>query len=73
LKRLADELCDGRIVLTLEGGYNLEALASSVKATFDVLLGDQETVDPVGKPPGVRGAPPIDVLLRAIKETHKLV
>ena len=73
LKRLADELCGGRIVLTLEGGYNLEALALSVRATFDVLLGNPEIVDPLGKPPGVRGAPSIDVLIRAIKETHKLV
>ena len=73
LKRLADELCDGRIVLTLEGGYHLEALASSVRATFDVLLGNSEIVDPLGQPPGVRRAPPIDALIRAIKEIHKLV
>jgi len=73
LKRLADELCGGRIVLTLEGGYHLEALASSVRATFDVLLGNSQIVDPLGQPPGVRRAPPIDALIRAIKEIHKLV
>lgn len=73
LKRLADELCDGRLVFTLEGGYHLEALASSIRATLDVLLGSSEIVDPLGEPPGVRRAPYIDTLLRAIKETHKLV
>lgn len=30
VKRLADEICDGRIVSFLEGGYNLDALADSV-------------------------------------------
>lgn len=72
IKRLADELCDGRIVLTLEGGYHLEALASSIRATIEVLLGNPEIVDPLGEPPGARRAPPIDTLLRAIKEIHKL-
>ena len=72
LKRLADELCHGRIVLTLEGGYNLPALAASVRATFDVLLGSPDIVDPLGQPP--RSVPPhdIDKILQAVKEIHKL-
>ncbi|MCX2726747.1 histone deacetylase [Thermomicrobium sp. 4228-Ro] len=35
----AHEWCNGRLVLVLEGGYNLSALASSVAATLDVLDG----------------------------------
>ena len=35
----AREWCDGRLVLVLEGGYNLSALASSVAATLDALDG----------------------------------
>ena len=35
----AQECCDGRLVLALEGGYNLSALASSVAATLDALDG----------------------------------
>jgi len=31
LMSLAEEFCDGRLVLTLEGGYNLAALRNSVK------------------------------------------
>jgi len=54
LKRLADELCQGRLVFTLEGGYNLQVAASSVKATFDVLLDSSEIVDPLGKSTRVR-------------------
>ena len=30
LLALADDLCDGHLALTLEGGYNLEALATSM-------------------------------------------
>ncbi len=37
---LADELCDGRIVAGLEGGYHLEALADSVLETLRVLAGE---------------------------------
>ena len=49
LKKLALELCQARLVFTLEGGYNLQVAASSVKATFDVLLGTPEIVDPLGE------------------------
>ena len=38
VKHLADELCDGRLLFTLEGGYNIEALSHSIKATFETLL-----------------------------------
>jgi acetoin utilization deacetylase AcuC-like enzyme len=35
---LAAELCDGRVVSTLEGGYDLSALAKSARAHVDVLM-----------------------------------
>ncbi|MFO7758955.1 MAG: histone deacetylase family protein [Roseovarius sp.] len=35
---LADELCDGRLVSSLEGGYDLDALADSTAAHVDVLI-----------------------------------
>jgi acetoin utilization deacetylase AcuC-like enzyme len=37
---LADSLCQGRIVSTLEGGYNLESLASSAQAHVEVLVAE---------------------------------
>ena len=39
-QELSAELCNNRLVFILEGGYNLNALATSVKATFDVLMGN---------------------------------
>jgi acetoin utilization deacetylase AcuC-like enzyme len=71
IKGLADELCGGRLALTLEGGYDLKALAASVKATFDVLLGNSAS-DPLEGPPRRSGAVDIDRLIEAVKEIHKL-
>lgn len=39
IRRWAEEWCGGRLVLVLEGGYNLSALASSVGATLNALDG----------------------------------
>ena len=49
IKLLADTLCKGNLIITLEGGYNYEALSASVAATFHTLLGNTEIEDPFGK------------------------
>jgi len=71
LKALADDLCEGRIVYGLEGGYDLTALAWSVRACVDTLLGDAFTEDPLGAGPAVPG-PNIDAVLAAVKRAHGL-
>ena len=38
LSRLAGELCDGRVVSTLEGGYDLRALGASAAAHVETLM-----------------------------------
>jgi acetoin utilization deacetylase AcuC-like enzyme len=68
---LADELCGGRLVLALEGGYNLSALAGSVAAVFDVLRGRPEIQDALGPPPWTAG-PDIDPLVSRIKKIQGL-
>lgn len=46
---LAAELCDGRLVLTLEGGYDLDALALGVVNSLHILRGETDRVtDPLG-------------------------
>ena len=72
IRELAEELCHGRIVICLEGGYHLRALAGSVKATFDGLLGNSDIVDPLGQSPNQPVAPDISPLLKTIKEIHAL-
>jgi len=44
LMDIADACCNGRVVMTLEGGYNLEGLSRSVKAVIRELAGVSETV-----------------------------
>jgi len=71
LKELAIELCQGRLILALEGGYNLEVAGCSTRATFDVLLDSPEIVDPLGKSP--RGKPGgFQQHIRQIKELQHL-
>lgn len=72
IKELAEELCDGRLVFSLEGGYNLTALAASVKATLDVLLGETSTEDRLGPPPHRFATPSLTQLITTIKERHRL-
>ena len=72
LARLAGELCSGRIVFTLEGGYNTKALANSIKATLEVLLGRTEIDDPLGKSAYGGRAPDIKALLGEVKRVHHL-
>ena len=72
LKELANELCQGRLVFTLEGGYNLQAVASSAKAVFDVLLGSSEIEDPLGMTSKAKKPGGFDEHIRAIKKIHHL-
>ncbi len=72
IKGLADELCSGRLVFSLEGGYHPAVLASSVKATFDMLLGNTNIEDPLGQSPRRFEAVNIAPLIKSIKEIHNL-
>ena len=70
LASLARSECDGRLVLALEGGYSLPALAHCVGAAFRVLLGDDECEDPFG--PAQSREASVDEVLAAVKRTHGL-
>jgi len=72
LKELAAELCQGRLVFTLEGGYNLQVVASSIKAVFDVLLGNSEIDDPLGRASAARKPEGFDEHIEAIKRIHHI-
>lgn len=71
VKELADALCGGRLVCTLEGGYHLEALSYSVLATLWALAGEPgEAPDPFGAP--ARAPRAADDVLTLVKEAHGL-
>lgn len=69
LKEMANDFCEGRLALTLEGGYDLQALSHSIAATIHALLGE-EASDPLG--PSPRPEVPVDDMIIHIKGTHRL-
>ncbi len=72
LKNLAEELCSGRLIFTLEGGYHLQALAYSTLNTFGVFLDGEswQLVDPLGPSPN-REQPVRDTIAR-VRQIHNL-
>ncbi len=70
LARLADELCGGRLIFTLEGGYDVPALTASVRAVFAALAGAEAPDDPFPPPP--RPEPAIDDIVARVRELHSL-
>ena len=73
IKGLADELCSGRLVFCLEGGYHPQVLSYSVKATFNVLLGGTNIEDPLGQSSRKFRAFSLAPFIRSIKEIHNLL
>jgi acetoin utilization deacetylase AcuC-like enzyme len=69
-KSLAEDLCKGRLVLALEGGYDLAALAGCAQAAFTVLMGRAEIEDRLGPGELPRIAPDIAPLLAEVKRLH---
>ncbi len=71
VKALADELCGGKLVLLLEGGYDLKALAASVHACLEVLTGHRAH-DSFPQGVGPSGADSIADSLSALRPYWKL-
>jgi acetoin utilization deacetylase AcuC-like enzyme len=71
LREIADQVCDGRLVYVLEGGYDLVALAWSVQACIDTLLGREFDPDPLGPGPEVRG-PDVSAIVDLARDLHRL-
>jgi acetoin utilization deacetylase AcuC-like enzyme len=69
LKALAEKHCGGKMVLTLEGGYDLAALAGGVLTVFRVLLGDP-VLDSLG--PAPRREADVQTALETVQRLHQL-
>ena len=70
LVNLAEELCDGRIVFTLEGGYNTDVLKTGVANSVKSLLGRADVADPFG--PSPRREPQLASFFDDALKTHAL-
>jgi len=73
LVRLAADICGGRIVLALEGGYDLTALGECVVAAAEVLLDpDCPVADPRDAETGPGSEPDLSELLVKLRTLHGL-
>lgn len=70
LLAMASDLCDGRILFVLEGGYQLEVLRYGILNVINGLLGRDEIYDPFGLMP--HPEQDITPILSQIKERHLL-
>jgi len=67
--KLAERLCDGRIVFVMEGGYDLDALAHGWRNIACACLSQDEISDPYGAPQSSAAAPDLEQL---VKELHRM-
>jgi acetoin utilization deacetylase AcuC-like enzyme len=70
LIRSALTLAGGHIVIALEGGYDLPALAHGSEAVCRLLLGQDPTTDPIGPAPDQLAVKQVEPLLQAMAELH---
>ncbi|MBN1179353.1 MAG: histone deacetylase [Anaerolineae bacterium] len=70
LVQMANELCQGRILFALEGGYSLDVLTNAILNTFHVLLGEESVTDPLGLSGSVER--PIDDVISFVRNAHAI-
>ena len=68
LVELANELCEGRILFVLEGGYKLDVLTLGIANVFLALNGRDDIRDPIGPMP--RTEQNVTDLLESLKRQH---
>jgi acetoin utilization deacetylase AcuC-like enzyme len=71
-RALAEELCGGRLVVTLEGGYHLEALAYGAELVCRVLAGQPVEPDPLGPAAYQLEVSAVKPLFHDVKRLHGL-
>ena len=68
----ANELCQGKMLVSLEGGYDLKALSFSIRATLEVMLGERLSDDQLGPPMGAMHPRNADDILEHVAVLHRL-
>lgn len=67
LIRMAEELCDGKIIFVTEGGYDLQVFSHGVVNIAHALLGDETISDPLGAVNSFQG---VANLIHRLKTIH---
>ena len=68
---MAREICEGRIIFVLEGGYQLDVLAHGVRNLAHLLLGDEEISDPFDKR-DLKTRQDVGIVIDRIRGIHNL-
>jgi acetoin utilization deacetylase AcuC-like enzyme len=69
---LAKSLCNGRLVMVQEGGYDVYAMGFGVATCLNLLLGDDAAVDNLGPPATTKFRINTDVLIAELRRIHHL-
>jgi acetoin utilization deacetylase AcuC-like enzyme len=71
---LAQILCNGRLVMVQEGGYNLDVMGACVATCINLLLGDDAAVDSLGAGPNAEREFHInaEALVTELRRIHQL-
>jgi acetoin utilization deacetylase AcuC-like enzyme len=71
---LAQILCNGRLVMVQEGGYNLDVMGACVATCINLLLGDDAAVDSLGAGPNAEREFHIntEALVAELRRIHQL-
>jgi acetoin utilization deacetylase AcuC-like enzyme len=72
IKVLSDTLCPGKLAFTLEGGYHLQALSTSILASLNILLGNKEFEDPLGRCEIEIKPVDLDSFIKMIQNKHQI-
>jgi acetoin utilization deacetylase AcuC-like enzyme len=72
LVELARRLCQGRLVFTLEGGYDQDVLASAICDAVSALLGAPSATSHTPVPSSSFAEPDVRSLIRRIQDIHDL-
>ncbi len=69
-RALADDLCGGRILFVLEGGYAVSGLEDGVNAVLDVIMGEDSPEAPKSAP--VLSGTVLDTVVEQVSHVHRL-
>jgi acetoin utilization deacetylase AcuC-like enzyme len=68
ITEIADICCEGKVVITLEGGYNLQGLRDSVKEVLKTLAGFSGTG--IREQQAEKGTNTLDFVIQGVREVH---
>lgn len=74
IQQLAKDLCGGRCVFFLEGGYNLDSLSYSIADSFRAFLGEPSLASQFDNPAILYEEPvnKVEQAIKRVKHIHSL-